>query len=159
MGIDADFPQAFAKAHLASGSRIPTSGKVFVSVKDGDKKHVVAIGQKLHDLGFNIIATHGTARLLNENNIPAEGVNKVREGRPHIVDYMKDGKIDLVINTTEGHRSVSDSFGIRRTALLSNIPYCTTLSGSRALLQAIEVTKHGEGLKVHSLQTYCKLPK
>lgn len=159
MGIDVDFPQAFAKAHLASGSRLPTGGKVFVSVKDGDKKHVVSIGQKLYELGFSIIATHGTARLLNEHNIPAEGVNKVREGRPHIVDYMKDGKIDLVINTTDGQRSVSDSFGIRRTALLSNIPYCTTLAASRALLQAIEVTKQGEGLQVHSLQTYCKHPK
>ncbi|MCH2547605.1 MAG: carbamoyl-phosphate synthase large subunit [Alphaproteobacteria bacterium] len=159
MGIDVDFPQAFAKAHLASGSHIPTSGTVFVSVKDSDKKHVVAIGEKLHALGFSIIATHGTARLLNSHDIPATGINKVREGRPHIVDYMKDGKIDLVINTTEGQRSVSDSFGIRRTALLSNIPYCTTLSGSRALLQAIDVTKNGEGLQVHSLQTYCKQPK
>jgi carbamoyl-phosphate synthase large subunit len=159
MGIDVDFPQAFAKAHLASGSRLPTSGTVFLSVKDADKKHITALGEKLRELGFSIIATHGTARFLNEKGIAAEGVNKVREGRPHIVDFMKDGKIDLVINTTEGQRSVSDSFSIRRTALLSNIPYSTTLSGSRALLQAIEVTQQREGLQVHSLQSYSQQPK
>lgn len=159
MGIDSDFPQAFAKAHLASGSKIPLNGTVFVSVKDTDKKHILPLAKKLVELGFDLIATHGTARLLKANGIHCSGVNKVREGRPHIVDFMKDGKIDLVINTTAGQRSVSDSFSIRRTALLSNIPYCTTLSGSRALLQAIEVTKNGGGVKVHSLQSYSKQTK
>jgi carbamoyl-phosphate synthase large subunit len=158
MGIDAEFARAFAKAHLASGARIPTSGTVFLSVKDNDKKHVEKIAKDLRELGFDIIATHGTARFLNEKGIEATGVNKVREGRPHIVDFMKDGKVNLVINTTSGQRSVSDSFSIRRTALLSNITYCTTLSGSRALLQAIAVTKQDEGVKVHSLQSYSKQP-
>ena len=154
MGMDTDFPQAFAKAHLASGSKIPLSGKVFISVKDSDKKALLPLAKKLVDLGFGLVATHGTAAYLWENGLKAEGVNKVRQGRPHIVDLMKDGKIDLLFNTTEGTRSVSDSFSIRRTALLSNIPYCTTLSGSRALVQAIDVTKNGSGLKPRSLQSY-----
>ncbi|MBM3618027.1 MAG: carbamoyl-phosphate synthase large subunit [Alphaproteobacteria bacterium] len=159
MGIAPDFPQAFAKAHVASGSKIPTSGSVFISVKDGDKPAILPIAQKMTEMGFTIVATHGTAAMLEEQGIRVEPVNKVRQGRPHIVDLMKDGKIDLVFNTTDGASSVSDSFSIRRTALLSNIPYCTTISGSRALVQAIDVTKKSkDGLGVRSLQGYSKLP-
>lgn len=154
MGIDVDFPQAFAKAHLASGSKLPVAGKAFVSVKDDDKQALVPMAQKLVELGFHVVATHGTAAYLAERGIEVEPVNKVRQGRPHIVDLMKDGHIDLVFNTTDSASSVSDGFLIRRTALLSNIPYSTTLSGSRALLQAIEATKSRGGLKVHPLQGY-----
>lgn len=154
MGIDQDFPQAFAKAHLASGSKIPTSGTVFISFKDSDKKALAPMVKKLQELGFKVIATHGTARYLKEQGLTVEPVNKVLQGRPHIVDFMKDGKVQLVFNTTSGMRSISDSFSIRRTALLSNIPYSTTLAGSRALLQAIEVTKDQKKLSVRSLQSY-----
>ena len=154
MGIDTDFPAAFTKAHLASGSKIPLEGTVFISVKDDDKDAVVPIAKKLVSLGFKLVSTQGTAAFLNEKSIAVEPVNKVRQGRPHIVDFMKDGKVHLVINTTRGSRSVSDSFSIRRTALLSNIPYCTTMAGSKALLQAIEMTKNGKRLKPLSLQSF-----
>ncbi|MGB1540343.1 MAG: ATP-grasp domain-containing protein, partial [Rickettsiales bacterium] len=110
MGMDKDFPQAFAKAHLASGSRIPTKGTVFVSVRDSDKNAVIPLVKKLLNMQFSIVSTHGTAAFLNDQGLKVEPVNKVRQGRPHIVDFMKDGKVDFVINTTSGTQSVSDSF-------------------------------------------------
>ena len=154
MGMDVDFPTAFAKAHLASGAKIPTSGTVFISMKDRDKQGALQIAKGLVENGFSLVATFGTAEFLSENGVPVTPVKKVRQGRPNIVDLMKDGKIHLVINTTSGTRSVSDGFAIRRTALLSNIPYCTTLSGSRALLQAIEVIGRKEGVQARSLQSF-----
>lgn len=159
MGIDVDFPTAFAKAHLAAGCKLPLSGTVFLSVKDEDKAGIPAMAKKLDEMGFTIIATHGTARFLEQYGVKVQGVNKVREGRPHIVDFMKDGKVDLVLNTADGASAVSDGFVIRRNALLSNIPYCTTISASRALVQAIEVARNasqdsGAGLDVRALQTY-----
>ena len=154
MGIDSDFPRAFAKAHLAAGSVMPQGGKVFISVKDSDKKLIESSVALLLEMGFEVVATSGTAQYLKEKGHKITVVNKVREGRPHIVDMMKDGHIHLVINTTEGVKSIADSFSIRRTALLSKITYSTTLAGSRALVQAIAAIKQRGGLHVRSLQDY-----
>jgi carbamoyl-phosphate synthase large subunit len=154
MGIDSDFPRAFAKSQLSAGSTIPKSGTVFVSVKESDKASVTSAIRELAGLGFSIIATRGTARYLNENGIKVEVVNKVREGRPHIVDMLKDGKIALVLNTTEGGQSVADSFSIRRTSLLGKIPYYTTIAGAKAIASAISSINNGGGLDVRSIQSY-----
>ena len=154
MGIDSDFPRAFAKSQLSAGSTIPKSGTVFVSVKESDKASVTPAIRELAGLGFSIIATRGTARYLNENGIKVEVVNKVREGRPHIVDMLKDGKIALVLNTTEGGQSVADSFSIRRTSLLGKIPYYTTIAGAKAIASAISSINNGGGLDVRSIQSY-----
>jgi len=154
MGIDSDFPRAFAKSQLSAGSTIPKGGTVFVSVKESDKASVTPAIRELAGLGFSIIATRGTARYLNENGIKVEVVNKVREGRPHIVDMLKDGKIALVLNTTEGGQSVADSFSIRRTSLLGKIPYYTTIAGAKAIASAISSINNGGGLDVRSIQSY-----
>ncbi len=154
MGIDSDFPRAFAKSQLSAGSTIPKSGTVFVSVKESDKAAVTPAIRELAGLGFSIIATRGTARYLSEQGIKVDVVNKVREGRPHIVDMLKDGKIALVLNTTEGGQSVADSFSIRRTSLLGKIPYYTTIAGAKAIASAISSINTGGGLDVRSIQSY-----
>ncbi len=156
MGIDADFAHAFAKSQLSAGSTIPQSGTVFVSVKDSDKQGVTPAVKQLQELGFTIIATRGTAAYLEKAGVKVEVVNKVREGRPHIVDMLKDNRIALVINTTEGKESLADSFSIRRTALLNKIPYYTTVAGARAGAQAIAAISSGKGLEVKSIQEYFK---
>jgi carbamoyl-phosphate synthase large subunit len=153
MGIDADFPRAFAKAQMAAGTIIPTGGRVFVSLKDSDKQVIENSVAHLITMGFEIVATRGTAEYLASKGLKVQTVNKVREGRPHIVDMMKDGGIQLVINTTEGSKSIADSFSIRRTALLGKIPYSTTIAGSRALVQAIQVVRQND-LGVRSVQEY-----
>jgi carbamoyl-phosphate synthase large subunit len=153
MGIDTDFPRAFAKAQIAAGVSLPSRGRVFVSVKESDKASIVDSVRMLLTMGFDIIATKGTAGFLEEKGLKVRHVNKVHEGSPHIVDMMKEGSIHLVINTTEGAKAIADSFSIRRTALLGKIPYSTTLSGSRALVQAIAAVSES-GLTVHPLQDY-----
>jgi len=154
MGIDRDFARAFAKSQLSAGSTMPREGCVFVSVKESDKAQIMPAIQQLISLGFTIIATSGTAAYLQKAGLKVETVNKVREGRPHIVDHMKDNKIALVINTTEGAGSLADSFSIRRTALLGKIPYYTTIAGAKAAAQAIAAIKTGGGLDVRSIQDY-----
>ncbi len=154
MGIDTRFDSAFAKAQIASGTDIPLSGTVFISVKDDDKPSILQTAQRLDEAGFHIIATRGTARYLQENGLKVEQVNKVRDGSPHIVDRIEEGGIDLVINTTEGVRSVADSFSIRRTALLHKIPYYTTAAGAREVTRAIKRLKENSGLEVMPLQGY-----
>jgi carbamoyl-phosphate synthase large subunit len=154
MGIDVDFPRAFAKAQLAAGNTLPQSGRVFVSVKESDKPYIESSVGLLLKMGFEVVATRGTAQYLIEKGHNVSVINKVREGRPHIVDQMKDGLIQLVINTTEGAQAIADSFSIRRTALLGKIPYSTTLAGSRALVQAIDASKQHGGLGVCSLQDH-----
>lgn len=154
MGIDKGFGRAFAKASLASGNKIPTEGVVFISVKDADKKNSLQIANKLVDLGFKVIATSGTAKYFNDNGLEVQKVNKVLEGRPHIVDLIKNGEISLVINTTEGVTALRDSFGIRRTALLNSVTYCTTISGAKAFAKAINRIKNNDGLEVASIQSY-----
>ncbi|CCF78481.1 carbamoyl phosphate synthase large subunit [Wolbachia endosymbiont of Onchocerca ochengi] len=151
MGIDSSFEAALAKAYMAAGYKLPTEGKALISVKDDDKEYILSVAQMLEELGFEIYATKGTALYLNNNGIAAEAVNKVREGRPHIVDMLKDGKINLVINTSKGVKSVSDSKDVRTTAISQNIAYSTTASGGRALVLAIQYLKNSK-LEVKSLQ-------
>ncbi len=155
MGLDMAFPQARAKAHLAANLPLPLEGTVFVSVKESDKQAIAPAIEKLMMLGFNVVATAGTAKFLQEYGLSqVKQVNKVLQGRPHIVDMMIDDGINLVLNTTEGAQSIKDSFSIRRTALMRKIPYSTTVSGSFALVEAIEAAQAKGGLKVKSLQSY-----
>ena len=144
MGIDASFPIAFAKSQIGAGTILPSGGTAFVSVKDGDKPRVVEAVKRLSGLGFRIIATAGTQRFLAGKNIPCEKVNKVLEGRPHIVDAIKNGEVQLVINTTEGAQALADSRSLRREALLHKVPYFTTLAGASAAALGIEALMGGQ---------------
>jgi len=156
MGIGETFAQAFAKSQLASGVKLPASGTVFISVRDADKKHIVSTAQKLYDNGFELVATRGTAAYLQEKGIPVKVVNKVVEGRPHIVDAIKNNEIALVINTTQGAQAVADSFSIRRNTLMNNIAYFTTAAGARAAVDAIVSVKKQE-LGVKPIQEYHRI--
>jgi len=153
MGIDADFATAFAKSQLGAGTTLPDSGTVFVSVKDTDKPVILTAAKSLIELGFRIVATSGTASYLAEQGIAVEPVNKVLEGRPHIVDRIKDGDIDLIFNTTEGAQSLKDSQSIRASALYGKIPYYTTAAESLATVMAIRAMRQ-QPLAVRSLQSY-----
>jgi carbamoyl-phosphate synthase large subunit len=153
MGLDSDFGRAFAKSQLGSGVDLPQSGTVFVSVRDRDKPAMVEPCRRLVEMGFRLLATRGTASLLAASNIAVTPVNKVLEGRPHIVDMMLNGEVQLVFNTTEGAQAIADSFSLRRTALTNAIPYYTTVAGARAAVQAIATLKTGN-LEVAPLQSY-----
>jgi carbamoyl-phosphate synthase large subunit len=153
MGIDRDFALAFAKSQMGSGTALPETGTVFVSVRDSDKNKILGAVRDLADMGFRIIATRGTKRHLESHGIPCEQVNKVLEGRPHIVDAMKNGNVQLVFNTTEGAKALADSKDIRRTALLNRIPYYTTLAGAVAVTAAIKALR-ADILQVAPLQSY-----
>ncbi len=157
MGIDGDFATAFLKAQIGAGNKLPQSGTLFVSVKDSDKPQIVPAIQTLAGLGFKIIATGGTADYLAAQGIAIEKVNKVQQGRPHIVDRIKDGGVDLIFNTTEGWQSLQDSASIRGSALVGRVPYFTTASASVAAAQAIEALGQ-RPLEVRALQTYYNLP-
>jgi carbamoyl-phosphate synthase large subunit len=153
MGIDRDFDIAFAKSLLGAGMALPQGGTAFVSVKDADKDNIVPAVEKLVELGFSIIATGGTTDHLSAMGIPVERVNKVAQGRPHIVDKLLDGEVDLVFNTTEGWQSLKDSHSIRTTALTKKVPYFTTAAASLAAARSIEAVR-GHALEVASLQSY-----
>jgi len=153
MGIDTDFATAFAKSQLGAGTRLPDGGIVFVSVKDSDKPHILSAVKQLVELGFRVIATGGTQRYLADAGVPVEMVNKVAEGRPHIVDKIVDGEVALIFNTTEGWQSLKDSQSIRASALNAKVPYFTTAAASRATVQAIAALR-GSQLEVRSLQAY-----
>ena len=153
MGIDRDYAIAFAKSQIGGGSKLPLTGTVFVSVKDTDKDKVLPPIRELAAMGFRIIATRGTKRHLDAHGIECEKVNKVLEGRPHIVDAITNGEVDIVFNTTEGAKALADSFSIRRSALLYHIPYYTTVAGALAVTEAIKALRGGN-LTVASLQSY-----
>jgi carbamoyl-phosphate synthase large subunit len=153
MGIDSDFALAFAKSQIASGVALPERGTCFISVKDGDKKHMVELGRGLSEMGFKLLATRGTAAYLRERGLEVTVINKVLEGRPHIVDSMLSGEVQLVFNTVEGAQATADSFSLRRTALTNNICYYTTVSGARAAVRAIQRLRSGR-LEVAPLQSY-----
>ena len=155
MGIDRDFPRAFAKAQLGAGTSLPLKGTAFLSVRDSDKRQVAKLAQRLIALGFKVIATRGTQQGLAELGLRVEAVNKVAEGRPHCVDAMISGNVQMVVNTTKGAQSLKDSFAIRRTALTRNICHFTTLAGAEAAAAAIGALKDG-GLDVAPLQSYFK---
>jgi carbamoyl-phosphate synthase large subunit len=153
MGIDVSFGLAFAKAQLGGGMRLPKHGKVFISVRDEDKKPVTAAAKKLHRAGFQIVATRGTAAYFSARGIPAEVVNKVQEGSPHIADQIKSGEIAMVINTPTDAHSQADSYQLRRCALDYQIPYFTTIAGAEAAAEGIEYLKQRE-FDVQALQDY-----
>jgi carbamoyl-phosphate synthase large subunit len=153
MGIDRNFGLAFAKSQLAAGQRLPLEGTVFISIRDEDKPGILESAALLQRLGFRIAATSGTAAFLALHGIPGDVVNKVREGRPNVVDRMKNREIQLVVNTTSSKKAVSESYEIRRSALTLRIPYTTTLAGARATALAIEALRGG-GLQVIPLQDY-----
>ena len=157
MGIDRDFAIAFAKSQLGAGAALPLAGKVFVSVRDIDKGRVVASVRKLIAMGFEVVATGGTQRYFMEQGLESERIFKVHEGRPNIVDAIKNGEIDMVINTTEGAKAHSDSASIRRTALLHHVPYYTTIAGVDAVTKAIQALKD-ERLTVVPIQDYTVTP-
>jgi carbamoyl-phosphate synthase large subunit len=153
MGIDADFATAFAKSQLAAFTTLPQSGRVFISVKDSDKPQIIDAARDLVSLGFELVATSGTELALKAAGIPVTAVNKVAEGRPHIVDRIKDGEIALIFNTTEGLQSLKDSQSIRASALYGRVPYYTTAPASRAAVAAIAAMRR-QRLEVRPLQSY-----
>ncbi len=155
MGIDEDFGLAYSKSQTSSGNRIPLLGKIFISLKDKDKETSVAIVKKLLDHGIEVIATRGTARYLKDHGIEVEVVNKVMEGRPHIVDKIKNKEISFIINTVSGTQAQKDSFSIRQSALQYKVPFTTTMSGARAVVNAIEMLKK-KRVHIKSLQEYHK---
>ncbi|OUD11700.1 carbamoyl-phosphate synthase large subunit [Thioflexithrix psekupsensis] len=140
MGVGRTFGEAFAKSLLASGSSLPSPGVAFISVREADKGAVVGVARSLLDLGFSLIATRGTAQALKEAGLPCEAVNKVLEGRPHVVDKIKNDEIAFIINTTEGKQAIADSFTIRRSALQHKVTYTTTIAGARATVLALKTT-------------------
>ena len=153
MGLDTNFATAFAKSQIGGGTVLPIEGTAFISVRNDDKNKIVSLAAELLELGFKILATSGTCKLLEENGLSVTQVNKVLEGRPHIVDAMKDATVELVINTTEGEQSLADSKSIRRTALEMKIPYFTTIAAAEAAISGIKAVGAGP-LNVRSLQDY-----
>ncbi|MGN6470576.1 MAG: carbamoyl-phosphate synthase large subunit, partial [Rhizobiaceae bacterium] len=153
MGLDHDFALAFAKSQLGAGVDLPRTGTLFVSVRDDDKPGVLPAVQRLARLGFRVLATSGTARFLRENGVEAEKINKVLEGRPHIEDAIRNRQVQIVFNTTDGQKAVSDSKSLRRATLMQKVPYYTTLAGMEAVAEAIAALKAGS-LEVRPLQEY-----
>jgi carbamoyl-phosphate synthase large subunit len=153
MGIDTDFGSAFAKSQAAAGATLPLSGKIFLSVKDKDKEAIRSVARSLIEFGFAIVATGGTAQYLGEHGIVSERVNKVQEGRPHIVDLLKNREIVLVMNTVGDKKSQADSYSIRRTALNYAIPYFTTVAEAKAAVRGIGAVLK-QGFRIQPLQEY-----
>ncbi|HEY4529430.1 MAG TPA: carbamoyl-phosphate synthase large subunit [Luteimonas sp.] len=151
MGVGRDFGAAFARAQEAAGIRAPAAGKAFVSVRDPDKKRVLPVARALLERGFSLVATSGTAGWLREHGLECEQVNKVAEGRPHIVDLIKNGDIAYIVNTTEGRQAIADSFSIRREALQQRVTYSTTIAGAKALLHSLEYRGTGPVWALHEL--------
>ncbi|MFA7680682.1 MAG: carbamoyl-phosphate synthase large subunit, partial [Pigmentiphaga sp.] len=153
MGVGSSFGEAFVKSQLAASVNLPETGTAFVSVKDADKAKMLAVARGLHELGFSLVATRGTAAAIEAVGIPVEVVNKVTEGRPNIVDMIKNGQIALVVNTVEERRNaITDSRAIRTSALASRVTYFTTIAGAWAAVEGMQYLREGEGLRVYSLQ-------
>jgi carbamoyl-phosphate synthase large subunit len=158
MGIDDNLGLALAKSYLAAGSKLPASGNVFISVRDSDKKALVPIAKALVDLGFAILATEGTANYLKDNNVSCEKVNKISQGRPHILDRVKDNDVTWIVNTSFGRRTTEDSYTIRRAALDFHIPYTTTATGAAALVRALKEMQSAS-VGVNPIQYFTKVAK
>jgi len=156
MGIDKTFGRAFAKSQLATGIKLPKQGTTFISVKDSDKSKSVKIAQGLQEMGYQIVATKGTADYLKINGVDAEVIKKVKDGSPHCVEAIESGRIHLVINTTFGEQAIKDSFSLRRSSLNKNLPYCTTIAGASALLGGLKAIKQ-EDLGITTIQEYNNL--
>jgi len=155
MGIDAEFPQAFAKSQAGAWASLPTGGSAFLSVKDKDKPAAVEIGRELASLGFTLMATHGTCKALTAAGIPVQRVNKVQEGRPHSVDAMKNGEFTMAINTVGDAQGQANSFALRREAITQKMSYFTTVAAGRAAAQAISALAK-KGMHIQALQDYIK---
>jgi carbamoyl-phosphate synthase large subunit len=151
MGVAADFPTAYSKAQAAAGVSLPESGTVFITVTDNDKAAATQLAARFHDLGFEIIATRGTAQAISRMGIPVRAINKIGEGSPHVVDFIRNGEVDMVINTPTGSGARSDGYEIRSAAVKRGIPCITTLTGASAATRAIYATREG-GAEPVSLQ-------
>jgi carbamoyl-phosphate synthase large subunit len=150
MGVGHTFAEAFVKSQMASGERLPSSGKVFLSVRDSDKERTVDVARSLHQLGFTLLATRGTAAAISAAGLPVTAVNKVAEGRPHVVDMIKNREIALIVNTVEDRRTaIRDSYSIRRAALQQRVSLFTTLAGARAGCTGME---QAQELRAYSVQ-------
>jgi carbamoyl-phosphate synthase large subunit len=149
MGVGRQFGEAFAKAMLATGMRLPSSGAAFLSVRDNDKPAAAMLARLLAKAGFKLLATGGTASVIEQAGLEVTRVNKVKEGRPHIVDMIKNGEVDLIVNTTEGKRAIAESLSIRSAAIQRKLAYFTTLAGARASCMALE---HLHNIDVNRLQ-------
>jgi carbamoyl-phosphate synthase large subunit len=154
MGIDKDFGIAFAKSQIATNMILPVSGIVFISVNSKDKINIIKIARDLCDLGFGLIATKGTADVLEKNNIKCQSVLKISEGRPNVLDMMKNGEINLIINTPEGSNARSDGYYLRTAAVMQNIPSITTISAASAIVQGIRALKTNTKIDIKSIQDY-----
>jgi carbamoyl-phosphate synthase large subunit len=153
MGIDSSFGLAFAKSQLAAGNALPIKGNIFISVNDFYKERIVSVAQSFADLGFAILATTGTAAYLNAHGVDVRTVLKVSEGRPNVVDYIKNAEIQLIINTSIGRQPTVDAYKLRQSAITYNVPYSTTIAASRAMSEAIKVLQCNQ-LRVKALQDY-----
>ena len=151
MGVGRSFGEAFARGHEAAHIAPPVPGKAFLSVRDADKQRLLPVAHELLRRGFSLIATGGTAAFLREHGVQCERINKVLEGRPHIVDAIKNGEICYIVNTTEGRRAIADSFSIRREALQQHVTYSTTVAGARAMLHSLDFRSGGEVLSLQEL--------
>ena len=150
MGVGRTFGEAYDKSQWAANDPIPQSGRVLLSVRDPDKDQLLPLAEDLLDLGFSLCATRGSASVIADAGLPVEPINKVVEGRPDIIDAIKNHEIDLIINTTEGKQAIADSFAIRRTALQNNVYYTTTMAGGRAVVSAL---RHQGEIEVYCLQS------
>lgn len=138
MGVGMSFAEAFGKSQRGASIDLPdTGGKAFISVREADRKYILDIAKRLIDLNFSLVATRGTARLLTDAGLQCDSVNKVREGRPHIVDMIKNDEVNLIVNTTDGKKAINDSYEIRREALQGKVTYTTTITGAWALCEAM----------------------
>jgi carbamoyl-phosphate synthase large subunit len=144
MGVATDFPAAFAKAQAAAGTQLPKGGTVFLTVTDSDKAAAMGIAAQLHDLGFRIVATRGTASAIKRMGIPVETINKIQDGSPHVRDWIDQGDVDLVINTPTGTAARSDGYEIRRAAVARGVPCITTIAGGMAAARAIAAARFAE---------------
>ena len=151
MGVGDSFGMAFAKAQLGAGVDLPTGGNVFISVRDRDRDAAVALGRELASLGFGLVATKGTGGALQAAGLECKLINKVYEGRPHIVDMIKNDEISLIINTTEGKKAIADSYTIRASALLRKVSYTTTIAGAHATCKALDYLENDTVISVQAL--------